>query len=163
MASRHGPHKKPEKTTSAPAPYPTTIITMVVCVVGLVHQAYTAVTNGTALPPTQRRQMLRLTRHGSKGGLVVLEVVYSPRGLAAAPRLQLPHRPRRTTVDVYSKFITRKKTEVDHFVTSMSPYDIIVGDFSDDTWAASPTGLWEEGLEDASLPDPLLATPHTCM
>ena len=35
-----------------------------------------------------------------------------------------------------------------------------MGDFNDDIWGATPTRPWQEGLDDASLLDPLLATPH---
>ena len=107
-------------------------------------------------------------RHGNPGGrpgqntLVphVLEVVYSPQGLAAALRHQLLHGARHTTVCVYSKFIARAKTEVDPFIHSMTPYGIIMGYFKDDIWAASPTHPWQEGLDGTSVLDPVLATPH---
>ena len=47
-----------------------------------------------------------------------------------------------------------------HFIHSRSPYDIIMGDFDDDIWTAAPTHPWQEGLDDASLLNPGLATPH---
>ena len=89
----------------------------------------------------------------------ILEVIYSPSGRAAALRFQLPNSPQRTIVCVYSKFTSRDKTEVDHFIHPTAPHDIIMGDWNDDIWAA-PTRLWQEGLDDASLPNLLLATPH---
>ena len=61
---------------------------------------------------------------------------------------------------VYSKFTARDKTEVDDFIQSMEPYDIIMGDFNDDIWASPPTRPWQKGLDNAELLDPLLATPH---
>ena len=42
----------------------------------------------------------------------ILEVIYSPQGLAAALTLQLPHGPRRTIVCVCSIFTPRDKTQV---------------------------------------------------
>ena len=61
-----------------------------------------------------------------------------PLGLAAALRIQLPAGPRCTIVCVYSKFTARHKTEVDHSIPSMCPYDIIMGDFNDDLWGFPP-------------------------
>ena len=49
---------------------------------------------------------------------------------------------------------------MDHFIRSMGPYNIIMGDFNNDIWAAAPVRPRQEGLDDASLFDPLLATPH---
>ena len=92
--------------------------------------------------------------------LHILEVIYSPRGLAAALRFQLPHGPRRTVLCVYSKFTTRDKTEVDDFIQSMEPYDIIMVDFNDNIWASPPTRPWQKGLDNAEVLDPLLATSH---
>ena len=49
---------------------------------------------------------------------------------------------------------------MDQFIHSMGPYNIIMGDFNNDIWATAPTRPWQEGLDDTSLLDPLLATPH---
>ena len=61
---------------------------------------------------------------------------------------------------VYSKFTARDKTEVDDFIQSIKPYDIIMGDFNDNIWASPPTRPWQKGLNNAELLDPLLATSH---
>ena len=49
---------------------------------------------------------------------------------------------------------------MEHFIHSMDPYGIVMGDLNDDSWAAAPTRPWKEGLDDASLLDPLLATTY---
>ena len=77
--------------------------------------------------------------------LHILEVVYSLLGLAVALRLQLSHGPQCTLVYVYFKLTVRDKKEVDHFIPSMCPYDIIMGRFNNVIWAASPTCPWLEG------------------
>ena len=51
--------------------------------------------------------------------------MYTPRGLATALCLQVPHRPRHTVVCVYSKFTPRDKAEVDQFIHSMTLYNIL--------------------------------------
>ena len=61
---------------------------------------------------------------------------------------------------LYSKFTARDKTEVDDFIQSMEPYDIIRGEFGDDIWASPPTRPWQKGLDNAESLDPLLATSH---
>ena len=77
----------------------------------------------------------------------ILGVIYSPQGLAAALRFQLPHSPRRTMLYVYSKFTARDKIEVDDFIQSMEAYDIVMADFNDDIWASPPTRPWKKGLD----------------
>ena len=59
----------------------------------------------------------------------VLETLYSPNGLAGAIRLQLPNSPRRTIGCVYSKFSRQDKHEVDLFLHSLQPYDIIMAEW----------------------------------
>ena len=55
---------------------------------------------------------------------------------------------------------TELSKRLNHFIHSMGPYDIIMGDFNDDIWATAPTRPWQESLDDAGLLDLLLATPH---
>ena len=73
----------------------------------------------------------------------ILEVIYSPWGLAAAIWPQFPHIPRKTIVYVYSKFTSHNKLEVDLFIDSMQPYDILVGDYTDNVWSPTVTRPWQ--------------------
>ena len=50
--------------------------------------------------------------------------------------------------------------QVDHLIHSMTPCGILMGNFNDDIWAASPSCSCQVGLDDASLLGPLLSTPH---
>ena len=59
----------------------------------------------------------------------VLETLYSPNRLAGAIRLQLPNSPRRTIGCVYSKFSRQDKHEVDLFLQSLQPYNIIMAEW----------------------------------
>ena len=61
----------------------------------------------------------------------VLETFYSSKGLAGALRLQLPNGPR-TIACVYSKFSGHDKQEVDLFLQTVKPYDILMGGYNDD-------------------------------
>ena len=88
----------------------------------------------------------------------ILETLYSPNGLAGAIRLQLPNSPRRTIVCVYSKFNRKHKQEVDLFVQSLQPYDIVMGDYNDDIWSSNPTRPWREDLCNGVFLDPLHAS-----
>ena len=88
----------------------------------------------------------------------VLEMLYSPNGLAGALRLQLPNSPRRTIACVYSKLSRQDKQEVDLFLQSLRPYDIIMGDYNDDIWSSDPTRPWQHDLADGVLLDPLHAS-----
>ena len=88
----------------------------------------------------------------------VLETLYSPNGLAGAIRLQLPNSPRRTIACMYSKFSRQDKPEVDLFLQSLQPYDIIMGDYNDDIWSADPTRPWQQDLANSVFLDPLHAS-----
>ena len=88
----------------------------------------------------------------------VLETLYSPNGLAGAIRLQLPNSLRLTIVCVYSKFNRQDKQEVDLFVQSLQPYDIIMGDYNDDIWSSNPTRPWQKDLANSVFLDPLHAS-----
>ena len=88
----------------------------------------------------------------------VLETLYSPNGLAGAIRLQLPNSPRQTIAWVYSKFNRQDKQEVDLFLQSLQPYDIIMGDYHDDIWSSNPTRPWQEDLANSVFLDPLHAS-----
>ena len=88
----------------------------------------------------------------------VLETLYSPNGLAGAIRLQLPNSTRRTIACVYSKFNRQDEQEVDLFLQSLHPYDIIMGDYNDDIWSSKPTRPWQEGLANSVFLDPLHAS-----
>ena len=88
----------------------------------------------------------------------VLETIYSPNGLAGATRLQLPNSPRRTIACVYSKFNRQDKQEVDLFLQSIQPYDVIMRDYNDDIWSSHPTRLWQEDLANTLFLDPLHAS-----
>ena len=85
----------------------------------------------------------------------ILETLYSPNGLAGAIRIQLPNSPRRTIACVYSKFNQQDKQEVDLFLQSLRPYDIIMGDYNDDIWSPNPTRPWQEDLASGVFLDPL--------
>ena len=85
----------------------------------------------------------------------ILETLYSPNGLAAAIRIQLPNRPRHTIACVYSKFHRQDKQEVDQFLQSPKPYDIIMGDYNDDIWSPNPTRPWQEDLANGVFLDQL--------
>ena len=88
----------------------------------------------------------------------ILETFYSPNGLAGAIRLQLPDRPRRTMACVYSKFNRQDKQEVDLFLQSLQPDDIVMGDYNDDIWSSNPTRPWQEDLANGVFLDPLHAS-----
>ena len=88
----------------------------------------------------------------------VLEPLYSPNGLAGAIRLQLPNSPRRTIARVYSKFSRQDKQEVDLFLHTLQPYDIIMGDYNDDIWSSDPTRPWQHDLANSTFLDPLHAS-----
>ena len=88
----------------------------------------------------------------------VLETLYSPNGLAGALRLQLPNGPRRTIACVYSKFRGHDKQEVDLFLQTLKPYDIIMGDYNDDIWLPDPTRPWQQDLANGELLDPVHAS-----
>ena len=88
----------------------------------------------------------------------ILETLYSPNGLAGAIRIQLPNSPRRTIACVYSKFNQQDKQEVDLFLQSLRPYDIIMGDYNDDMWSPNPTRPWQEDLANGVFLDPLHAS-----
>ena len=89
--------------------------------------------------------------------LHVLETLYSPNGLAGVLKLQVPNNPRRTIACVYSKFSRHDKQEVDLFLQTMRPYDILIGDFNDDIWSPNPTRPWQQDLASGELLDPLHA------
>ena len=72
----------------------------------------------------------------------VLETLYSPNLLAGDIRLQLPNIPRRTRACLYSKLNRKDKQEVDLFLQSLQPYDIIMGDYNDDIWSSNPIRPW---------------------
>ena len=94
-------------------------------------------------------QVLHCARHGTsdslprpqRGGTSPLETIYSLNGLAGVLRLQLSSGPRRTIACVYSKFSQHDKQEVDLFLETMKPYDILKGDYNDDIWSPNPTRL----------------------
>ena len=88
----------------------------------------------------------------------ILETLYSPNGLAGAIRIQLPNSPRRTIACVYSKFNQQDKQEVDLFLQSLRPYDIIMGDYNDDIWSPNPTRPWQQDLANGVFLDPLHAS-----
>ena len=88
----------------------------------------------------------------------VLETLYSLNGLAGAIRLQLPNSPRRSIACVYSKFDRQDKQEVDLFLQSLQPYDIIMVDYNDDIWSSNPTRPWQENLANNVFLDPLHAS-----
>ena len=88
----------------------------------------------------------------------ILETLYSPNGLAGAIRIQLPNSPCRTIACVYSKFNQQDKQEVDLFLQSLRPYDIIMGDYNDDIWSPNPTRPWQEDLANGVFLDPLHAS-----
>ena len=88
----------------------------------------------------------------------VLETIYSPNGLARAIRQHLPNSPRRTIACMYSKFNCQDKQEVDLFLQSLQPYDIIMGDYNDDIWSSNPTRPWQEDLANSVFLDPLHAS-----
>ena len=88
----------------------------------------------------------------------VLETVYSPNGLAGALRLQLPDGPRRTIVCVYSNFSQYDKQEVDLFLQTLKPYDIIIGDYKDNIWSSDAARPWQQDLANGVLLDPLHAS-----
>ena len=67
---------------------------------------------------------------------------YSLNGLAGALRPQLPNSPRRTIACVCSKFSQRNKQEVDLFLQTLKPYEIMMGDYNDDIWSSDPTRPW---------------------
>ena len=73
----------------------------------------------------------------------VLETICSPNGLAGVLRLQLPNGPRRTIACVYSEFSRPDKQEVDLFLETMKPSDILMGDYNDDILSANPTRPWQ--------------------
>ena len=73
----------------------------------------------------------------------VLETLYSPNGLAGAIRLQLANSPCQTIACVYSKFNRQDKQQVDLFLQSLQPYDIIMGDYNDDLCSSSLTRPWQ--------------------
>ena len=88
----------------------------------------------------------------------VLETLYSPNALAGALRLQLPNSPRRTIAGVYSKFSRHDKQEVDPFLQTFGPYDIMIRVYNDDIWSAGPTRPWQQDLANSVLLDPLHAS-----
>ena len=69
--------------------------------------------------------------------------------------LQLPNSPRRTIACAYSKFNRQDKQEVDLFLQSLQPYDIVMGDYNDDIWSSNPTRPWQEDLANRVFLDPL--------
>ena len=87
----------------------------------------------------------------------VLETLYSPNGLARALRLQLANGPQRTIACVYSKFSRHDKQEVDLFLRTVKPYNIIMGYYNDNTWSPDPTRPWQQDLASGELLDPLHA------
>ena len=87
-----------------------------------------------------------------------LEALYSPNGLAGALRLQLPNGPRRPIACVYSKFNRHDKQEVDLFLQTLKPYDIIIGDYNDNIWSPNLTRSWQQDLANGVLLDPLHAS-----
>ena len=88
----------------------------------------------------------------------VLETLYSPNGLAGALIPQLPNGPRRTIACVYSKFSRHDKQEVDLFLQTLKPYDIIMGDYNDHIWSSNPKRPWQQDLANSVLLDPLHAS-----
>ena len=90
----------------------------------------------------------------------ITDTIYSRNGLAAALRIHLPNDKRRTIVNIYPKFNKPDKKEIDDFIRSMSPYDLLMGDFNDALWNDQPNRPWQEGLQTADLIDPLLASSH---
>ena len=62
----------------------------------------------------------------------VLERIYSPNGLAGVRRLQLPNEPRRTIARVYCKVSRHNKPDVDLFLETLKPCDILMGHYNDD-------------------------------
>ena len=79
----------------------------------------------------------------------VLKTIFSPNGLAGALRLQLPNGPRRTS--------RHDKQEVDLFLDSMKPYNILMGDYNDNIWSPNPTRPWQRDLTNGEFLDPLHA------
>ena len=59
---------------------------------------------------------------------------------------------------MYSKFNRQDKQEVDLFLQSLRPYDIIMGDYNDDIWSSNPTRPWQEDLANGVFLDPLHAS-----
>ena len=88
----------------------------------------------------------------------ILETLYSPNGVAGAVTIQLPNSPRRTIACVYSKFNRQDKQEVDLFLQSLGPYDIVMGDYNDDIWSPNPTRPWQEDLANRVFLNPLHAS-----
>ena len=79
-------------------------------------------------------------------GAHILEVVYSPRRLATALRLELPHGPRLNIVSDSSQFVAPEQKKVGLVTHSMTSYDIIMACFNDDLWRACSSHAWQEDL-----------------
>ena len=65
-------------------------------------------------------------------------------------------RPRRTIACVYSKFSRHDKQELDLFLETMKPHDILMGDYYDDPSSPNPARPWQH-LTSGEFLDPLHA------
>ena len=94
----------------------------------------------------------------------VLETIYSPNRLAAVQEPDLPNGLRCTIAGVYSRFSRHDKQEVDLFLESMKPYNILMGDYNDDIWSPNPTRTTGEFLDplhaNSQPPEPRWYSTH---